>query len=53
MTATKRGRGRPEYVPTDEIREKVQILRAQGMTIEAIAVAIDVSVDTLKKHFSL
>jgi hypothetical protein len=52
MTA-KKARGRPEYVPTDEAREKVQILRAQGMSKEAIAVAIDVHVDTLVKHFSV
>lgn len=53
MTTTKRARGRPEYVPTDELREKVQVLRAQGMSKEAIAVALDISTETLTKHFSL
>jgi len=53
MTTTKRGRGRPEYVPTDEAREKVQVLRAQGMSKEAIASAMDIHVETLVKHFSV
>lgn len=51
MTA-KKGRGRPEYVPTDESREKVQVLRAQGMSKEAIAAALDIHVQTLVAHFS-
>ena len=49
----KRGRGRPAYVPTDEARERVQVLRAQGMSKEAIAAALDIHLDTLVKHFSL
>jgi len=52
MTA-KKGRGRPEYVPTDEDREKVQVLRAQGMAKEAIAAAIGIHHETLTKHFSV
>lgn len=49
----KSGRGRPEYVPTDDAREKVQVLRAQGMSKEAIAEAMDIHVETLTKHFSV
>lgn len=51
--AGKRERGRPSYVPTDETREKVRVLRAQGMSKEAIAVSLDISFDTLVKYFSL
>lgn len=50
---TKKGRGRPEYVPTDDAREKVRILRAQGMSKEAIAAALDIHHETLTKHFSV
>jgi predicted ArsR family transcriptional regulator len=50
---TKRGRGRPEYVPTDEDREKVQVLRAQGMSKEAIAAAVGIHHETLTKYFSV
>jgi hypothetical protein len=50
---TKKGRGRPSYQPTDEDREKVQILRAQGMGLEAIAAALDIHYETLKRHFSV
>lgn len=52
-STTKRGRGRPEYVPTDEARERVQVLRAQGMSKESIAEAMDIHVETLTKHFSV
>lgn len=50
---TKKGRGRPEYAPTDDDREKVQVLRAQGMSLEAIAAALDIHHETLRKHFSV
>ncbi len=53
MVTAKKGRGRPEYVPTDEDREKVQILRAQGMSKEAIAAAVGIHHETLTKHFSV
>ena len=32
--------GRPEYVPTDDEREKVRVLKAGGMSNEAIAEAV-------------
>lgn len=50
---TKKGRGRPAYVPTDDDREKVQILRAQGMSKEAIAEALGIHYQTLATHFSM
>lgn len=51
--ATKKERGRPQYVPTDDDREKVQILRAQGMSKEAIAEAMGIHYQTLNTHFSM
>lgn len=44
--------GRPEYAPTDDEREKVRVLKASGMSQEAIAEAIGISVPTLAKHFT-
>jgi DNA-binding CsgD family transcriptional regulator len=49
----KKPRGRPEFVPTDEDREKVQVLRAQGMSKEAIAEALGIHYQTLNTHFSM
>ncbi|MCA0032741.1 hypothetical protein [Mesorhizobium sp. B263B2A] len=52
MAATK-SRGRPEYEPTDEEREKVRVLKASSsMTNEAISEALGISVPTLRKYFS-
>ena len=45
--------GRPEFAPTDEDREKVGVLKAGGMSNEAIAEVIGISEPTLRKHFSL
>lgn len=50
--AEKKSRGRPEFVATDEDREKVRVLKAGGMSNEAIAEAIGISEPTLRKHFS-
>jgi hypothetical protein len=44
--------GRPQYAPTDEEREKVRVLKAGNMSIEAIAVAMGIAVHTLTKHFA-
>lgn len=49
----KKSRGRPEFVPTDEDREKVQVLRAQGMALAAIAEALGIHYQTLNTHFSI
>lgn len=43
--------GRPEYSPDDDEREKVRVLKAGGMSNEAIAEAIGISEPTLRKHF--
>ena len=44
--------GRPEFVPRLDDHEKVQVLRAQGMSLNAIATAIDIHPETLRKHFA-
>lgn len=51
--AEKKGRGRPEFVVTDDDREKARVLKAGGMSNEAIAEAIGISEPTLRKYFSL
>lgn len=43
--------GRKAIQPTDEDREKVRVLKAGGMSNEAIAEAIGISEPTLSKHF--
>lgn len=43
--------GRRPYEPTDEDREKVRVLKAGGMSNEAIAEAVGISEPTLRKHF--
>lgn len=44
--------GRHEFAPTDEDREKVRVLKAGGMSNDAIAEVIGISDTTLRKHFS-
>jgi transposase-like protein len=46
------GAGRPEFQPTAELRDKVELLRACGMSVEDIARAIGIARTTLEKHFS-
>lgn len=43
--------GRRKYAPTDDEREKVRVLKAGGMSNEAIAEAIGISEPTLRQHF--
>lgn len=43
--------GRPEHVPTDETREKVEILVAGRMPAWQIAQALGVSEPTLRQHY--
>lgn len=45
------GRGRPEHVPTDEIRNKIMLLFALGWTKEAVADAIQLSMPTFRKYY--
>lgn len=49
--AARKPRGRPEFEPTAEQRERVEILVGGGMAIEEIAAALDLAKNTLKKHF--
>lgn len=44
--------GRPAFDATDEQREKVRVLKAGGMSNEAISVAIGISEPTMLKYFS-
>lgn len=48
---TKKAAGRPEFTPTDEQRQNVEILIAGGMGLDEVAHAIGVAENTLKKHF--
>lgn len=50
-TKTKRGRGRPAHVPTATTRRKVAIAAGGGMLHENIAIALEISVDTLRKYY--
>ena len=45
--------GRPPYQPDAETAEKVCVLKAVGMSNEAISEAIGISVPTLVKNYSL
>jgi len=44
--------GRPEYKPTDDQRALVRRLKTEGKSIGAVAQAIGVSRNTLRKHFA-
>lgn len=46
------GRGRPEHVWHIENSNKVLLAFARGLTVKQAAVAIGVSVPTLRKHYS-
>lgn len=45
--------GRRAYSPSDDEREKVRVLKAGGMTNDAIATAICITTPTLTKHFPI
>jgi DNA-binding CsgD family transcriptional regulator len=45
--------GRPEFKPTAEQRERVEILIGGGMAIDEIAAALNLAKNTLKKHFGV
>jgi hypothetical protein len=47
----KRGRGRPAHVPTAASRRKVAIAAGGGMLHEQIAIALEISTDTLRKYY--
>lgn len=44
-------RGRPPHIPTQENRNKIILLLAQGWTNERIAGAIGITLNTLKRHY--
>lgn len=44
--------GRPEHVPTDESRERVEVLIAGDMRQWQIAAALGISVPTLAEHYA-
>lgn len=44
--------GRPPFQPTDEQRRLVEVMSAGGFQQDAIAYAIGISDDTLRKYFS-
>jgi hypothetical protein len=48
----KRGRGRPLYEPTRASRRYVWNMTSIGLTQEVIAAVLEVSVETLVKHYS-
>ena len=45
------GRGRPQHVPTQENRNRVNMLLAAGWSNERIAGALRVTLPTLRKHY--
>jgi hypothetical protein len=49
--STKRGRGRPAHAPTAASRRKVSIAAGGGMLHEQIAIALEISTDTLRKYY--
>lgn len=51
-STTKRPRGRPAHVPTTILRRKVSIAAGGGMLHENIAIALEISVDTLQKYYA-
>lgn len=44
-------RGRPPHIPTEQNRNKIMLLLAQGWTDARIAAAMGITVPTLKKHY--
>lgn len=45
------GRGRPQHVPTQENRNRVNLLLAAGWSNERIAATLRVTLPTLRKHY--
>jgi hypothetical protein len=45
------GRGRPSHIPTQENRNRVNMLLAAGWSNERIAAALRVTMPTLRKHY--
>jgi hypothetical protein len=49
--AVTRARGRPAHEPTPQLRRRVSIAAAGGMSQEAIAIALNISAPTLRKAY--
>jgi len=49
--AKKRTVGRPQYVPTDEMRKQVELLSGIGVPIEQIGLIIGIDKKTVQKHY--
>jgi hypothetical protein len=49
---TKKGRGRPEYVPDEQTRKNVTVLAGVGVSHEVIANVVGISRPTLEKHYA-
>jgi hypothetical protein len=43
--------GRPPHVPTDDSRRTVELMTMAGITQEGVARVLDISVDTLGRHY--
>ncbi|NBS71164.1 hypothetical protein EBT31_19990 [bacterium] len=48
----KRARGRPPHVPTDRDRRQVEVMTGFGLTQEQIGKILNVSEDTLQRHYA-
>jgi len=51
VPANRGGRGRPAHVPTQENRNRVNMLLAAGWSNERIAATLRITLPTLKKHY--
>jgi hypothetical protein len=49
--AKKKALGRPQYVPTDEMRKQVELLSGIGVPLEQICTLAGVDRKTLSKHY--
>ena len=47
----KRSVGRPQYVPTDEMRKQVELLSGIGIPLEQICIVAGIDRKTLSKHY--
>jgi hypothetical protein len=53
MQAPRRGRGQPAFEPTPGQRQNVVVMRGNGESLRAIAHAIGINVNTLRKHLKV
>ena len=48
-----RGAGRPMHAPTEQLRQRVRKLHAEGLNQLLIAAAIGLTAPTLRRHYRL